>query len=767
MKKRSHVFAATLGIWMFFGYQAKPDQLFAQANAKRADSETTFNEEIKPLLRKFCADCHEPGSMKEVDFLAAHSLADLRNQRGVYAGVVEQLESNAMPPGDSEQPNAQQKRRLISWIKETLELKLSDTDRIAQYVVEIFQDSDGNLWFGTVNRGVARFDGKSLRYFTKKDGLPNATVPSIAEDQAGNIWFGTHRGVARFDGDSFESIDLEASGSRLEAGPLASVSVHADRKGNIWASLGRKVFRFSGTAFVEFKLPIDLAKSSTFAIAAGRASLSLEDSQGNLWFATDGFGAFKYDGKSFAQFTKRDGLCSNNVNRIVEDDDGNIWFACMQSYQPAMTGDGGVCRYDGTTFTKFPDVKGLSKNDIYTIYKTANGDIWIGATGVGAYRFDGTEFKLYSKTNRPHWTRHFGLQSMLEDRNGTLWFGFSGGLFRFDGRTFFNVTKKGPWEDLTSVLADLVDGSRDSAEWIRPAVVKALASVASGDLQAAAREIVSFKKLNPDARTVQEPQLNRVGNHLLFSRKKLDLAVRVFEINTLLYPNSFSAFESLGYAYHQKRDLERALRNYKKSVELNPGNKMGAYAIKTIEAQQRYQSVLVAPEDWAEEVILLPPSFAPKMSVRGFEHLRFPPQFRNPDSDWFMTYLFAIELTDELDFNQEAIGQQLLLYFQGLSKAGRKQDGSPIDTSRFKIAPIALGELDRNEFAYVLDWREPFAAGTKLRQTIRVKLIHGKNQQGVLFVCCSPEPQNAQVWGKLLKVRSEFERVDVLQGARK
>jgi ligand-binding sensor domain-containing protein len=34
---------------------------------------------------------------------------------------------------------------------------------------------------------------------------------------------------------------------------------------------------------------------------------------------------------------------------------------------------------------------------------------------------------------------------MVQDRHGTLWFGFSGGLFRFDGAQFVNVTRAGPW----------------------------------------------------------------------------------------------------------------------------------------------------------------------------------------------------------------------------------------------------------------------------------------------------------------------------------
>jgi len=111
-----------------------------------------------------------------------------------------------------------------------------------------------------------------------------------------------------------------------------------------------------------------------------------------------------------------------------------------------MTGDGGVSRYDGKSFTTFPDVAGLTKNDIYTVYEERSGKIWIGATHLGAYRYDGNEFTLFDRTDRPDLTATFGLQAAVEDRYGTLWCGFSGGLFRFDGSSFVNVSQRGPWK---------------------------------------------------------------------------------------------------------------------------------------------------------------------------------------------------------------------------------------------------------------------------------------------------------------------------------
>ena len=416
-----------------------------QDSLNESDLAARFETTIRPLLMTYCNDCHAPGNMEGLEFLAADTEADLVGLRGVYAAVVEQMENGSMPPEDCDQPTVAERKRVTDWIKKTLDLKPADTDRIAQYVVETFEDSKGNLWFGTMHKGAARCDGKTLTWFSTKDGLQSNAVPSFAEDNAGNVWIGTQDGLCKFDGKT-----ITRFGS-AEGLPPSGGNVQADNDGNIWANMNHGVFRYDGSAFAEFKIPIVKKETSSYAIFDGRPALELQDKEGNLWFGTDGYGAFKFDGTTFTQYTKEDGLCSNTINSIVQDQQGNIWFACMQAYQPEMTGDGGLCRFDGKTFTQFPDVKGLSENDIYTFYETRSGDIWIGATGVGAYRYDGKTFTLFDETDRKHWTRNFGLQGMVEDKNGTLWCGFSGGLFRFNGKSFVNVTEDGPWDGFDSV----------------------------------------------------------------------------------------------------------------------------------------------------------------------------------------------------------------------------------------------------------------------------------------------------------------------------
>lgn len=339
----------------------------------------------------------------------------------------------------------------------------TDTAQIAEYIVAAHEDSKGNLWFGTNGQGVARWDGSALRYYSIAEGLIGDVVTGIAEESTGNLWFGTHSGASRYDGSAFTGFG-SAEGLRG-----SGCKVLVDRNGTVWAGTSDGVFRLVGERFTAFEVPIPAIEEPSYKMAPGKIWDLFEDSKGHIWFARDGYGACKYDpsatlrtgGRTFTHFTKKDGLCSNNVASIAEDKHGHIWFGSITSDFPKYIEEGGVSRYDpsaslrtgGKTFTQFADVDGLTKNDIYNLYPDRAGNIWIGAVRKGAYRFDastavstgGKTFTLFDKTDRPDLTKYFAIQAFVEDRHGTLWFGFSGGLFRFNGSSFMNVTRGGPW----------------------------------------------------------------------------------------------------------------------------------------------------------------------------------------------------------------------------------------------------------------------------------------------------------------------------------
>ena len=70
----------------------------------------------------------------------------------------------------------------------------------------ITEDKTGNIWIGTEDGGVSRYDGKSFTTFTTAQGLANNNVIYITEDKTGNIWLGTvGGGVRSYDGQSFST----------------------------------------------------------------------------------------------------------------------------------------------------------------------------------------------------------------------------------------------------------------------------------------------------------------------------------------------------------------------------------------------------------------------------------------------------------------------------------------------------------------------------------------------------------------------------------
>ncbi|MEL6142708.1 MAG: two-component regulator propeller domain-containing protein, partial [Bacteroidota bacterium] len=82
-------------------------------------------------------------------------------------------------------------------------------------------------------------------------------------------------------------------------------------------------------------------------------------------------------------------------------------------------------------------------NEVCAIYEDKQGNIWLSSEGFGVYRYDGTSFKNYGQQEG---LGVGAVQAILEDREGRLWVGGGGGLYRYEGDVFINVTRDGPWK---------------------------------------------------------------------------------------------------------------------------------------------------------------------------------------------------------------------------------------------------------------------------------------------------------------------------------
>lgn len=135
--------------------------------------------------------------------------------------------------------------------------------------------------------------------------------------------------------------------------------------------------------------------------------------------------------------SEKDGLCNNFVTTMLEDRSGNLWIG---------TRYGGLCVYDGHRFTRFTRDEGLKSDHIWTLYQDEAGLIWISAVSYGLCSLDPSTLKTGSGTFTCHTERDApalrNVQSILEDAQGQLWIGTSGGVYRYQGGTFTNWTKQ-------------------------------------------------------------------------------------------------------------------------------------------------------------------------------------------------------------------------------------------------------------------------------------------------------------------------------------
>lgn len=296
----------------------------------------------------------------------------------------------------------------------------ADTTQVSQYIRCIFQDTKGNLWFGTVGDGACRYDGKTLTYFTPQEGFGGYSVQNIIEDQNGNLWFATSGGISKYDGTGFTNFTKKEGLNNDMAWSLL-----IDRSGTLWAGTDAGVCRYDarGKTFSDFS--IGLANPVT-------VRCMMEDQAGNIWFGTSGAGVYRYDGKYATHLSEKDGLNNNFLYGILQDRAGNTWFSTTR---------GGASRYDGKSFTHFTEKEGLGGIETWAMCEDKAGNVWICARGK-AVRYDGRSFTAFTANDG---LTDCCVQDIYEDWYGNLWFGSGGGLFRFDGRTFVNVTKKGPW----------------------------------------------------------------------------------------------------------------------------------------------------------------------------------------------------------------------------------------------------------------------------------------------------------------------------------
>ncbi|MFC0678833.1 diguanylate cyclase [Lysobacter korlensis] len=235
------------------------------------------------------------------------------------------------------------------------------------------------------------------RQWTVAEGLPQITVNAILQDRAGFLWVGTQDGIARFDGVAFRNY-TPADHPGLGHGVINALGL--DRDGALWMGSMAGVSRFVDGRIV----PVQADGEGTGIVLGVRPH-----PQGGVWVSAENglfhaqdrkavplrFGQKRMPMLTVLQPPGRPELALGHFHLVV-DPGGKGRVIPLHKHLPAVL-SGALAR---------------------------EGGLWLGTLG-GLYRTD-FEGRIQGDVLAPGRE----VQSVVEEPDGTLWFGTDRGLLR-------------------------------------------------------------------------------------------------------------------------------------------------------------------------------------------------------------------------------------------------------------------------------------------------------------------------------------------------
>jgi len=105
----------------------------------------------------------------------------------------------------------------------------------------------------------------------------------------------------------------------------------------------------------------------------------------------------------------------------------------------------------------------------------------------------------------------------------------------------------------------------------------------------------NLKEKDSTSYNFAENQLNILG-YTLLREDRVNEAIVIFQLNIEAYPDAFNVYDSMGEAYMIKGENELAIKNYKKSLEINPANTGGIEMLKKLGVEYETKEVVVPVE---------------------------------------------------------------------------------------------------------------------------------------------------------------------------
>lgn len=291
-----------------------------------------------------------------------------------------------------------------------------------RFLHSLLVDTEGGIWCGTFYGGVTYISPLNQRFHNETSSSRHANglklegnvVEAFCEDKHGNIWIGTDDGgLSLYNPNSHEFLDfpfrellreknihallceddwlwvgtytdgiyhIHTPSGRMHhyttANGLADnscYSLYRDHQGRLWAATFASAMLFSQTLANARQNDGSIGTFSTQTRLGSPTSDIQQDAAGNIWFATQGNGLWRYNPSkhSWKNIRRGRGLASDMVNDLHLDNSGHLWVCT----------DKGLYQYDPRKqfFHNFNDRHNLPSNDVSQLISDGE-TFWISTT---------------------------------------------------------------------------------------------------------------------------------------------------------------------------------------------------------------------------------------------------------------------------------------------------------------------------------------------------------------------------------------------------
>lgn len=324
---------------------------------------------------------------------------------------------------------------------------------------EISEDHSGNIWLASQKHGAIKITNNKIEVFDSNSGLPGNIVNVVFEDKEGNIWFGLNTdGFCRYDGDKFYHYFLSKSPE------YNSVKSFYEYDGAIWIGIFQSpLVKYVNGKFYKYKL-FEIRQPTAYSFTENRFG---------LWIALYGQGLMNIKGNMHKLYNPSDGLVGNNSYSVYNDANNNLWIADLSSglsrfdenlfYSNKESSEipmkvtegikkdkdgniwylpngGFLVKEDNTHYTVFDNTKYLPLYALRHAFDgefMANGDIFLSTYSMGVLKINDTKFE-YTKFD----SGNYVMESSSVKPN-EIWFStMFNGLKKYDYKSYYDITSK-------------------------------------------------------------------------------------------------------------------------------------------------------------------------------------------------------------------------------------------------------------------------------------------------------------------------------------